>query len=465
MYKKLKTYLIGDAISNAQTIFDESKIVLMFNLIALYVVIYMIGSIPMIAGQYWLIVLIQLIGFSFIIAMAISLKSTGKIRLPRQIWFVSGIFFTMSSALLNSGEASYITYSFSIVNVVISFLILGRFLRNVALIYYIIFLTISVSIAVGQLPKIELPFDLTREHEFFDEPNIYSILIALAMIAFIIDSFLKSNQAASIDILNQKEIVANHKELLEKKHETIKLSIELAANIQAQSRQSWTSLETNFSDYFYLHIPKEKLSGEFFWEKQVGETVYFALVDTGEVDVPGAMFAFLVQNGLEKATQEKHNPTPQKILLFMNNFMKENLKTTADIESNLKISLCQYNPATKTLHLSGVSHPIIVQKEDKLKTYFPKNHHLNYLNEKNEFDEAKIKLNDNDLVFLFTDGVSDGSESTNGKAVDYSSFKSLVFNHLKNDFQVRGNAISAHFHSLKKEGKQKDDITIIGLKI
>ena len=92
MYKKLKTYLIGDAISNAQTILDESKIVLMFNLIALYVVIYMIGSIPMIAGQYWLIVLIQLIGFSFIIAMAISLKSTGKIRLPRQIWFVSGIF-------------------------------------------------------------------------------------------------------------------------------------------------------------------------------------------------------------------------------------------------------------------------------------------------------------------------------------------------------------------------------------
>lgn len=465
MYSRYKQYVLGQALINAKTIFDRTKLELIFNIISIYIVIYILGSVPVILGQYWVLIGVQVIGFAFIIAMAVALRITKGIKVPRRIWFVSGIFFTLSSAVFNSGQASFITYAFAMANVVISFLMLGRFLRRIAIVYYSLFIIITLSITFNLVPMLSLPFDLSRENEFFDQPNIYAVIIALSMIVFIIDSFIKTHQLAAQQVLDQKEKVTQQKIQLEKKNETIRLSIDLAAKVQENTSINWNAINRHFTDSYYLNLSKEKLSGEFFWVKPYKDSVYFAVVDTGEIDVPGAMFAFMVKNGLEKAIQAQANPSPKSILNFMNRFMNKSIVQANGLDSNIKITLCQYSSHTKILHLVGVSQPIIVRKNGKLKTYFPKNHNLNYLDNTTEFDEAKIQLSTDDVIYLFTDGISDGKDNLLGKAIDYSDFKSELYLHNGKSFSETNSSITAKYDVLKKRDELKDDITIIGLKI
>lgn len=457
--------MIGEALANAKTVFDIAKLELLYNIILIYFIIYIFGTIPVLVDKYWLIIIVQVIGFSFIVAMAIAVKRSKNIKLPRRIWFVSGIVFTLSSALLNSGQASFLTYAFSMVNIVISFLLLGRFLRNIAIIYYVIFLTIATSITLGIIPKILLPIDLTKEHEFFSQSNINAILIAFVMIAFIIDRFINSHKIATKQILEQKEHVVNQKKLLEKKNETIITSIELATKIQSDKKIDQSTILSYFSDFFHIHLPKGNLSGEFFWVKEYKSTIYFAIVDTGENDVPGAMLSYMVRNALNKALKEAEIESPKNILQFINNFMKQSLLNADGVNSHVKISLCQFGFLANELHLTGVAQPVIIQKAGQLKTYYPKNQSLDYLDSRGKVDEAKIQLAKGDIIYLFSDGVSEGGVTAESQTSDYSSFKSVLYAHTDKEMSQKKILLEQFYKPLKPENRQTDDITIVGLKI
>lgn len=462
MYSKFKRYMIGEALSNAKTVFDMAKLELLFNVILIYIIIYIIGTIPILIGKYWLIIGVQIIGFSFIVAMAVAVKKTKSIDLSRKIWFVSGIFFTISTAVLNSGQASFLTYAFSMVNIVISFLLLERFLRNIAVLYYILFLCIAVSVSFGIIPKLTLPIDMTKEHIFFDQPNINAVLIALIMITFIIDRFIKSHQTATHQVLYQKEQVIRQKELLDKKNDTIITSIELATKLQSDTKIDWLTIKEHFSEHFHIDLPKEDLSGEFFWVKRYKDSVYFAIVDTGEAGVAGAMFSFMIRSGLDKAIKKIEQQTPENTLQFINSFVTQSLSSIDSIEPNLKISLCQYSCYDNVLNINCVDQPIIVRKSGQLKSYFPKNKNLD---KTEKVEEMKIKLAKGDIIYLFSDGVSGKGITSQSQVMDYSNFKSILYAHNDKEISQKKIVLSQVYESLKVENKQVDDVTIVGLKV
>ena len=464
MYSWVKKYMIGDAIDKAKTAFDIAKLELLFNIILIYIVIYIIGTIPIIVGSYWLIVGVQIIGFLFIIAMGIALKRTESIRLPRQIWFVSGIFFTLSSALLNYGEASFISYAFSMVNVVISFLMLNRFLRNIAIAYYSIFILVTLSISMDIIPRLMLPIDLDEEHAFFEEPNIYAILIAITMILFVIESFLESHQKSAVQVFEQKQKVVQHKQMLQKKNDTVKHSILLANSIQAEVEIDWESIDQHFSDYFYIQLLKESLSGEFFWVRKYKDSIFFALVDTGERDVPGAMLSYMVKNALERAFYNVSKPTTSLILNHANSFLKKTFENVDELSGKISITLCEYSYLNDILSFSGTSEPIIIKTAKQLKAHKPKHSPAEGTGLLTA-SEVKIQLSKGDVIYLFTDGISEGGITSESKALDYSKFKAKLFSIEEKQMKYQRRLLKEFYESARHQGKMRDNITIVGLKV
>ncbi|MFK8045587.1 MAG: PP2C family protein-serine/threonine phosphatase [Crocinitomicaceae bacterium] len=465
MYSQIKKYMIGEALQNAKTVFAKTKLELVLSIIAIYIPLYIIGTIPVLIGKYWVIIVAQIIGFAFIVAMAITLKRTQSVKLPRKIWFYQGIFFTLSSALLNNGEASLLTFAFVFVNIVISFLMLGVLLRNIAIWYYCIFIVISLAITFDILPKITLPFDLTRESEFFNQSNINAILIALTMVAFIIDRFTRSHVRGGKQVIDQKVEIVKQKELIRKTNETARSSISLASQVQKDIVIDWTDIDTHFSSYYHFHLPKEILSGEFFWVQKKDDSVYFALIDTGEVGVPGAMFSFMIRNALSQILMQNTKSSPKTILEALNNFLNNSTLTTNGFNTNVKITLCKYSQVTGELTISGVAQPVIIEIQGKLKSFSPKNHSLNYLDNETEFDEVKIILAANDIIYLFTDGVISRKMKGERKSTDFLDFKTILYNSSAEVFENRNNLIAKTFLTKKEHELQTDDITIVGLKV
>ena len=63
MYKKIKHYIARKAIINAEDILEKVKIEILFSIIIFYIIVYIIGSIPVFMGHFIVLEIIQIIGF------------------------------------------------------------------------------------------------------------------------------------------------------------------------------------------------------------------------------------------------------------------------------------------------------------------------------------------------------------------------------------------------------------------
>ena len=144
--------------------------------------------------------------------MAITLKMTNGYKTPSIIWFISGIVFTASGSLVINGEASFILMSFLMMNVAITFLILDGIYRLLSLVYYFTYAAITISITHELIPHIDIGIDFSKERVFFNEPNVYAVIIAMSMLSFVVYSFVEAHKKASKIIFEkQQKAIAQEK--------------------------------------------------------------------------------------------------------------------------------------------------------------------------------------------------------------------------------------------------------------
>ena len=93
----------------------------------------------------------------------------------------------------------------------------------------------------------------------------------------------------SIAIEKDKERIAMLKNQIEAKHLEVTDSIKYARRIQDALLPSTDILSTMLSKYFLLWKPRDIVSGDFYWCRQQGDLLLFAICDCTGHGVPGAL--------------------------------------------------------------------------------------------------------------------------------------------------------------------------------
>lgn len=286
--------------------------------------------------------------------------------------------------------------------------------------------------------------------------------------------------------------VVRQKEIIEAKNKDITDSIQYAQRIQNVILPPLTEFEDNFVESFVLFRPRDIVSGDFYWIEEVGDKIFFSVVDCTGHGVPGALVSVVGANSLNRCIMEFQLTKPGDILNKLSELVKETFdKTDSDVRDGMDMALCCIDKNTRELTFSGAYNPLWIIREDdenaqsefedfnlinkKNKTFIEVKSNkqpIGYSYNEEPFKTTKIQLKENDMVYLFSDGYADqfgGTEdeviAKGGKKFKTPSFKELLLTLSHKPLDQQLNIVEETFDTWKGGLPQVDDVCVIGVRI
>ncbi len=272
-----------------------------------------------------------------------------------------------------------------------------------------------------------------------------------------------------------KEILQIYSSEIEQKNNEITESIEYAKRIQQAILPSKKELKEYLPNSFVFYKPKDIVAGDFYWIEKVGENILFAVADCTGHGVPGAMVSVVCHNVLNRVIRDFKLLDPGKILDKTRELVVEQLNKSESIEANniggikdgMDIALCVFNPKTKELNYAGANNPVWILKKNanEIEEVKANKQAIGKLDNPMPYVTHNIKLNEEDSVFIFSDGYADQFGGEKGKKFKSKPFKKLLSSMQNDSMGIQFEKIENHFELWKGDLEQVDDVCVIGIRI
>lgn len=288
------------------------------------------------------------------------------------------------------------------------------------------------------------------------------------LIMYITKNLRKSNQ-----ILKEKEKAAKkisrQKEELSIKNKNITDSINYAKTIIESMMPSIQFFYQILPKSFVLYMPKDIVSGDFYWIEKRHNKIFVAAVDCTGHGVPGALMSIIGFDLLRNIINEQGIEQPAEILNKMNEgvaktFAKEENQDT--LRDGMDMAFCVINENNNTLEYAGAYNPLYLIRENNITEIKADRFSVGLAeNDDNKpFSGHTIKLQKDDVFYIFSDGFADQFGGPKGKKFKYRRFRRLLLTINKYPMQEQKKSLRNSIESWKGELEQVDDILLIGLK-
>jgi serine phosphatase RsbU (regulator of sigma subunit) len=298
--------------------------------------------------------------------------------------------------------------------------------------------------------------------------------LLLLTIAILILRSLKLKKRDNKLLRQQKEEIERQKEIVEIQKTSITDSIRYARRIQSAMLPPGELLQHNLPDSFVLYLPRDIVSGDFYWLRQLSEKrIMICVADCTGHGVPGAFMSMLgmsLLNDIANNNQARivnNEFTPSHILNELRERIKSSLRQTGkegEARDGMDLSLCIIEKDTGQLRYSGANNSIYVVNNEILTELKATRNPIGiYLNEIS-FTNQMVEINPGSVLYMFSDGYSD-QIGTDGKKFLSKNFKNLLagISHLPME-EIKETLHKTHIDWRKNE-EQVDDILVIGIKI
>lgn len=309
------------------------------------------------------------------------------------------------------------------------------------------------------------------------------ILIAVLVTSVVIFRSLRRSKRLNKTISAQNEEIQAINEKVTKINKEITGSINYAKLIQKAILPSEEKMNQIFGDHLCILKAKDIVSGDFYWAYETARQKLIAVCDCTGHGVPGAMLSMLGTNILEHATRRiSFQPkTAAEILdacrIEFKKMLNQTHYTSKGAKDSIDMALFVYNKPTHTLDFAGAMRPMwIIRNGEVIKT---KNDPMPigvYPIEKDHFTNHSIKLEENDYIYMFSDGIQDqfGWCKERPMAISFSSkrFTNMLLANYQLPFDEQKQNIEKELADWKKgkqenqeECQQTDDNVLIGLRV
>ena len=274
-----------------------------------------------------------------------------------------------------------------------------------------------------------------------------------------------------VEFIN-KEVI-EQKSVIEHKNLEITDSIKYAKNIQEALLPNLKEVNQLFENCFVLYMPKDIVSGDFYWFAKNGNTHFIAAVDCTGHGVPGAFMSIVGNTLLNEIVNEKNILVPGDILLELHKGVKIALNQNAmefERRDGMDITLCAFNIETNEVQYSGANRPLWIYRKNK-------NYELEIiksskfpiggieLEDKRIYENHIITVDKGDCLYLFTDGFADQFGGPKGKKYMISNLQKTILQNINLPMNKQKVELSNSFMNWKQDNEQVDDVLVIGIKI
>jgi len=288
------------------------------------------------------------------------------------------------------------------------------------------------------------------------------------------------------ELEEKNEKIARQKEELEIMNKRINESIEYASKIQHAILPSEIAIKKAFVESFILYLPRDVVSGDFYWYSKQNGYEFVAGVDCTGHSVPGAFMSMIGYTLLNEIVNAKKVFEPKEILtqlhkgvldmLHKNRDEKEGEKKElsfadfdeTEIQDGMSISLMRVDKAAKEIDISIADQKIIsIAPDGKLTVYEGSIFAIGGLSifADVEFTSEIISYDEGTVFYLFSDGFIDQFGQELNEKFSTRRFKKLLQEIYLLPLEEQKIKLVETLENWRGDVRQMDDIMVIGLKL
>jgi serine phosphatase RsbU (regulator of sigma subunit) len=262
-------------------------------------------------------------------------------------------------------------------------------------------------------------------------------------------------------------------EIIEEKNRHITDSIRYARKIQRAMLPMKEKMEKELKDYFVIYEPKDIISGDFYWFNITGDYVFLAAADCTGHGVPGALLSMIGYIMLDEVVTKKLFHDPTSALSYLHQGFRSVLKQElekSDSYDGMDIVLCRIDLKNGKIVFSGARRPLYYVKNGELFEIRGVRRSIGgrKKEERRLFTSHEIEIPDSEqdkiMLYLTTDGFADQNDPRN-KRYGSSRLKNLLQGIAHMSTQEQKVAILTELKKHQADMEQRDDITVVGLRI
>lgn len=287
-----------------------------------------------------------------------------------------------------------------------------------------------------------------------------AVLILLSLLLF--TRFRSKQQIAKVLENKNREITTQKDEITD--------SINYARRIQDSILAPVHAIKKVIPESFILYMPKDVVSGDFYWVEEENGQRIFAAVDCTGHGVPGALMSVVGFNLLNRAVKEMHLTKPSDILRELDYGVNKLLRQSESgdtVKDGMDISICSYNPETRLLQYAGVFNPLYIVRDGQISQVKADKSPIgvNVDGVVDFYTNHEIPMLPGDMIYLFSDGYADQFGGPHGKKYKYKKMRELMIHISAKSVEEQEVALRGDFNYWKGSLEQVDDVLIIGMRI
>ncbi len=274
----------------------------------------------------------------------------------------------------------------------------------------------------------------------------------------------------SQEILVQQAEIADINALLRERNQLITSSIEYARHIQSSLLPEIGEFTKNLPDSFILYLPKDVVSGDYYWFYEDKLTHRFLVVcaDCTGHGVPGAMMSFLGTTYLKQIVEFEGIRDSDEILERLNREIFFALKQgKRDTKDGMDLCMVWIDKETKTIEFAGAKGQMFVIPPKATQGIGYQGDKIAIGGEDAEkcFTKQVFQYEEGTCIYMFTDGYRDQFSGDTNRKFMVSRQRDLLLSIRDLPFEEQYKMVSdAHFNWRGKE-PQTDDVLMIGYKL
>jgi serine phosphatase RsbU (regulator of sigma subunit) len=273
-------------------------------------------------------------------------------------------------------------------------------------------------------------------------------------------------------LLREKQLALEQIEIqkheLEIRDKNLTDSLIYAQRIQEALLPSEDFFRSHFRDSFIFFRPKDIISGDFYWIGEKGDKIFVIAADCTGHGVPGALLSMVGLEIIEKAINEDNIENPAVILSVMDKVLEKTFSRGKNIgtiiRDGMDVGLCVINRKKKKLEFAGAFFPLYLIRNNTLAEIKGDKIIIGMNQKGQEYTNNEIDLEDNDILYLFSDGYPDQFGGTENKKFMYRRFRYLLTTIHGFPVNDQKDILDENIKTWMAGNQQLDDMMVLGFK-
>lgn len=271
------------------------------------------------------------------------------------------------------------------------------------------------------------------------------------------------------EVVAQKDEIEAQSEMISIQNEEIKSSIHYASRIQGAILTPDEQINQIFNEYFILFLPRDIVSGDFYWITKVGSKKICVVADCTGHGVPGGFMSMLGMSFISQIIGKGGSLHPGEILNQLRSSVINSLHQTGEVggsKDGMDIAIYVIDEETNILEFSGANNPLVHIRNNELNHIKSDKMPIGIHMRANEpFTTHTMELKPGDCIYTFSDGYVDQFGGPDFRKFMIKNFKDLLLEIHQLPMAEQRERLHKNLLDWHGTSPRIDDVVVMGIRI